>query len=183
MQSIFKALLLIVCLTAAGSSECQAKVEAAVKKTDFAGARALFDQYQKLDLQNDPALVNLYSDDAVIEAGIERMSGGKVWQHLSKKSLGDEISRTFKDEHLAALNKGTTYSKPHIKETTYKGQKALSVEFHGHRTHTGIKVNWILQQTGPQQDWKIVEEHSVTYSKDFKLPGQQPLPESGNQKP
>lgn len=199
MSVMFKSATVLTVAVLLSINAAQTRVPHAEKKADIAAAKEFFDRYQKLDLANDPTLADMYADNASIDAGTERLSGGVIWQHLTKKQLAEEINRTFKDEHLSALNKGTTYSHPHIKETVMPAEnkaisaenkepisaknepisaknrksenKAISVEFHGHRPHTGIKYTWLLQPD-TNGDLKIVEEKSMTYSKLFKLPGQ-----------
>ena len=136
------------------------------KAEDFADAQRLFDQYKKYDLSNDMKLVDLYSADATIEAGVERDRGDVRWQKLTRDTFAKEVENSFKDEHLSSMKNAETFATPTFHEAKHpvNGKPAVEVVFHGTSGHASVKVTWLLQP-GADGHMVIVSERSVTYSK------------------
>ncbi|MCA0314420.1 MAG: hypothetical protein LCH63_11370 [Candidatus Melainabacteria bacterium] len=134
-------------------------------------AKALFEQYKALDHDSDPALVDLYSDDAVIYAALDRTGGGQTQEKFSKSEYAQEIKRSLKDPHVRELNSKTTMETPVIKTERHqimedkglKDEVVVSVSFLAKHDHSALKVHWLLKKDS-QGKLKIFEEHSLAYS-------------------
>ncbi len=129
-------------------------------------AGKFFETYRDLDRRSDPALIDLYSDDAVIHASIERAGGGILTEKFNKGEFKQELLRSIKDERVKALNKETVLENLQIKVIKHEGRKEQVTElsFDAHHKHSALRVNWLLRQDG-KGNLRIFEEHSLSYSK------------------
>jgi hypothetical protein len=179
MNKFIYTALVMVCLASGQAFSANAKTDGVKQadrkelkqeyKSEFAEAETLFNAYKKLDLGNDPRLIELYAPTAQIEAGVERERGDIRVQKMNRETFAKEIATAFKDEHLCALKSEETYSKPHFKKSTLNGKPAVEVIFHGAAGHAGIKVTWLLQPDDAGR-MLIVSERSVTYNKRKAAP-------------
>lgn len=138
------------------------------KPSEALKARAgkFFETYGDLDRRSDPALIDLYSDDAVIHASIERAGGGILSEKFNKEEFKRELLRSIKDERVKALNKETVLENLQIKVIKHEGLKEQVTElsFDAHHKHSALRVNWLLRQD-EKGNLRIFEEHSLSYSK------------------
>ncbi|MBX9942373.1 MAG: hypothetical protein K2Y32_24130 [Candidatus Obscuribacterales bacterium] len=162
-------LALLLGMVLAGGSSTQAAEDAG--NSLIKDAKALFEKYKALDHDSDPALVDLYSDDAVIYAALDRTGGGQTQEKFSKSEYAQEIKRSLKDPHVRELNSKTTMEAPVIKTERHqvmedkglKDEVVVSVSFLAKHDHSALKVHWLLKKDS-QGQLKIFEEHSLAYS-------------------
>lgn len=129
-------------------------------------ASKFFETYRDLDRQSNPALIDLYSDDAVIHASIERAGGGILTEKFNKDEFKQELLRSIKDERVRALNKETVLENLQIKVIKHEGRKEQVTElsFDAHHKHSALSVHWLLKQDD-SGNLRIFEEHSLSYGK------------------
>lgn len=135
-----------------------------------AQALNLFEQFKKLDSNSDPALVDLYSNDAVIYSGVERERGGVLFEKFKKADFKAEVERAIKNPHTVELNKQTVYTEAKIKETRHEAQEnVIELSFTARRGESGAKVHWLLRpatsaETNKEHTLVIFDEHSTVYA-------------------
>lgn len=135
-----------------------------------AQALSLFEQFKKLDSNSDPALVDLYSEDAVIYSGVERERGGVLFEKFKKSDFKAEVLRAIKNPHTVELNKQTVYTEAKVKETRHEAQEnVIELSFTARRGQSGAKVHWLLRpaasaETSKEHTLVIFDEHSTVYA-------------------
>ena len=129
-------------------------------------ANKFFETYRDLDRQSNPALIDLYSDDAVIHASIERAGGGILTEKFNKDEFKQELLRSIKDERVRTLNKETVLENLQIKVIKHEGRKEQVTElsFDAHHKHSALSVHWLMKQD-ESGNLRIFEEHSLSYGK------------------
>lgn len=149
--------------TAKTASPLESKQE--TKKDLKEKALAAYEKFQTLDKNSNTALLDLYSEDAVIYSGVERERGGVIFEKFKKKDFQTEVERAVKDKHLVELNKETEYSKAHVKESRHElHEQIVELTFKAKSRDSGVRLHWLLRPRAGSQDLEIFDEHSVVYA-------------------
>lgn len=181
MQKTFAALALAILASfgagltqaeEAGKKPAKDQVESKPESKSELKAQALnlFEQFKKLDSGSDPALVDLYSNDAVIYSGVERERGGVIFEKFKKADFKAEVERAIKNPHTVELNKQTVYTEAKVKETRHEAQEnVIELSFTARRGESGAKVHWLLRpatsaETSKEHTLVIFDEHSTVYA-------------------
>lgn len=161
--------LMALLLNGAGATVKAEEGPAPESKSELkAQALKLYEKFKQLDSNSDPALLDLYSDDAVIYSGVERERGGVIFEKFRKADFKAEVERAIKNPHTVELNKQTVYTDAKVKETRHEVQEqVVEVTFKARRGESGAKVHWLLKPSPSKTEEHtlvIFDEHSTIYA-------------------
>jgi len=140
--------LVLLCLLNHALPQASAKPTGQIQSFQSSGdsrqaVRQLFEQYKSLDLSNNPQIINLYANDAVIDV---------MGTRYNKTSYGRYVANCY--QHPAGgLNKHTVYSEPNI---AARGDTA-QLTFAGALGPSTMNVYWNVRRN-TSGNWQIVSE-------------------------
>lgn len=162
------ALLLTLCASSVAAEDSDKSSQPESKSELKAQALKLYEKFKQLDSNSDPALLDLYSDDAVIYSGVERERGGVIFEKFRKADFKAEVERAIKNPYTVELNKKTVYTDAKVKETRHEVQEqVVEVTFKARRGESGAKVHWLLKPSPSKTEEHtlvIFDEHSTIYA-------------------
>ena len=105
--------------------------------------RQLYEQYKSLDLTNNPQIINLYANDAVIDV---------LGTRYNKTSYGRFVAASYQNP-ASGLNTHTVYGQPNIRVTNNSAQLTFAAVL----GPSSMNVFWNLRRS-PSGVWQIISE-------------------------